>query len=82
MLDFRMSMLYCISIQYWVQGNPSPENPMKHWIRQLYRLFVDLREREAAQRNFMRGIYEGPSRLPMNYEHPACLRRHPLVTSC
>lgn len=54
---------------------------MKHWIKQLHRRFVELHEREAAQRNFLRTIYDGPSRLPNNYEHPACLRRRRLVTA-
>lgn len=55
---------------------------MKLRIKQLYRLIIELREREAAQRNFLRAIYEAPSRLPADYERPACLRRHALVTSC
>lgn len=54
---------------------------MKDWIKQLRRRIVELHERESAQRNFLRAIYDGPSRLPNNYEQPACLRRRRLVTA-
>lgn len=52
---------------------------MKHWIKQLRCFVVAIREREAAQRQFLRGIYEGPARIPADYERPAYLRRARLV---
>jgi hypothetical protein len=57
---------------------------MKIWIKQLHRLVcfvISIREREAAQRKFMRGIYEGPARVPADYERPAYLRRSRLVAA-
>jgi len=48
---------------------------MKHWFKQLRHLMNDLREREAAQRNFLRAIYDAPPRFPADYERPAYLRR-------
>lgn len=51
---------------------------MKLWFKQLHRLIVDLREREAAQRNFLHAVYGGPDRFS-GYERPAYLRRSRLA---
>lgn len=48
---------------------------MKNWFAQLRKKVIDIRERESAQRNFVRAIYHGPSRLAADYETPAYLRR-------
>lgn len=48
---------------------------MKHWFAQLRKKVDDIRERESAQRDFVRAIYNAPSRLADNYEKPAYLRR-------
>lgn len=46
-------------------------------IKYLTRFVAQIRGRESAQRNFLRAIYEGPSRIPADYERPAYLRRAP-----
>ena len=48
---------------------------MKLWFHQLRHLVNDIRERESAQRNFVRSIYNSPTRLAVDYEKPAYLRR-------
>jgi hypothetical protein len=48
---------------------------MKHWFEQLRKKVGDIRERESAQRDFVRAIYSTPNRLATNYEKPAYLRR-------
>lgn len=52
---------------------------MTLWFKQLRSLVSDIRERESAQRNFVRAIYDAPARYPANYEQPAYLRRSRLV---
>lgn len=48
-------------------------------LQQFIRLVAQIRDRESAQRNFLRAIYEGPSRIPADYERPAYQRRAPVV---
>lgn len=51
-------------------------------LRTFIRLLSELRQQEADQRKYLRAIYARPSRWSTDYERPACMRRHPLVTSC
>lgn len=48
-------------------------------LQQIIRLVAQIRSHEAAQRNFLRSIYQGPSRIPADYERPAYLRRTSVV---
>lgn len=48
---------------------------MKEWFAQLRKKVIDIRERESAQRNFIRAVYERPNRFAADYEKPAYLRR-------
>ena len=48
---------------------------MKQWFEHLRQRVSEIREREAAQRTFLRAIYESPNRFPAHYEQPAYLRR-------
>lgn len=52
---------------------------MKRWFQQLRHLIVTFRERESAQRAYMRAIYQAPHKVPANYERPAYLRRARVV---
>jgi hypothetical protein len=48
---------------------------VKNWFEQLRKKVIDIRERESAQRDFVRAIYNSPSRLAADYEVPAYLRK-------
>lgn len=48
---------------------------MKLWFEQLRQRVAEIRTQEAAQRDFLRAVYEAPRRLPADYERPAYLRK-------
>lgn len=48
---------------------------MKNWFKQLRQIANDIRERESAQRNFVRAVYGRSNNPGFDYEKPAYLRR-------
>lgn len=86
-IDFWIACEYCIYTQYLMQAvvPPFPHSLlpedfiMIQRLQQFIQLIDQIRSQEAAQRNFLRAIYQGPSRIPADYERPAYLRRAPVV---